>query len=83
MHRVLWDAYVHVHHPLIEEMLLHMCIGWNTTIAILLIIFLSMYKLSIALSCIYRMIIIIIMLKIIQSCAACTHVKDYHVYNSI
>ena len=33
MHRVLWDANAHVHCPLIKEMLMHMCIGWNTTIA--------------------------------------------------
>ena len=33
MHRVLWDAHAHVHCPLIEEMLMHMHIGLNTTIA--------------------------------------------------
>ena len=32
MHRVLWDVHAHAHHPLIEEMLMHMRIGWNTTI---------------------------------------------------
>ena len=33
MHRVLWNANVHVHCPLIEEMLMHMYIGWNNTIS--------------------------------------------------
>ena len=27
MHRALWDVPAHAHHPLIEEMLMHMCIG--------------------------------------------------------
>ena len=27
MHRVLWDVHAHVHHPLIEEMLMHMHIS--------------------------------------------------------
>ena len=25
LHAVLWDVHAHVHHPLIEEMLMHMC----------------------------------------------------------
>ena len=25
LHAVLWDAHVHAHHSLIEEMLMHMC----------------------------------------------------------
>ena len=33
MHRVLWDVNGHAHHPLIKEILMHMCIGWNTTIS--------------------------------------------------
>ena len=33
MHGVLWDANAHAHCPLIEEMLMCMHIGWNTTIS--------------------------------------------------
>ena len=50
--------------------------------------YLCLYKLSIAQSCIYTVIIIVIMLKSIQSCtthvhAEISHARVYHVYKNL